>query len=78
MQGGAQHSVSYYKYWGCSAPLSKIFGVLKHLQHPPSYAPVKDGRVLKKLILKHDTTLMNLLHPYREQLADQWLDKQQN
>ena len=34
MQGGAMHSVSFYKYWGCSAPLSKILGVLEHLQHP--------------------------------------------
>ena len=39
MQGGALHPVSFYKYWGCSAPLSKILGVLEHLQHPPSYAP---------------------------------------
>ena len=46
MQGGALHPVSFYKYWGCSAPLSKILGVLEHLQHPPSYAPDSDEELI--------------------------------
>ena len=39
MQGDALHSVSFYKYWGCSVPLSKISGVLERLQLPSSYLP---------------------------------------
>ena len=38
--------VCVLQFWGCSAPYSRILGVLKHLQHPPSYASVYEHKYL--------------------------------
>ena len=59
--------VCVLQFWGCSAPYSRILGVLKHLQHPPSYASDSgEGAVISGLkltsvyILGDDLSALNV------------------